>query len=294
MKILITGSKGQLASEILSCLKTGKTELGDIPQILLDAQITAPDKDALDISDSTAVNELFEKERFDFVINCAAFTKVDECETHREAALKVNAIGAKNLAAACEKTGAALMHISTDYVFEGNDAAPYCEYDACRPQSVYGKTKYLGERYVQEFCHKYFIVRTSWLYGYNANNFVRTIKKSGEVRAEINVVNDQWGNPTNAAELAHHILKLLATREYGIYHCSGNGESVTWYEFACEIMRLYGLDCKVKPCTTAEYPTKAKRPAFSSLDNMMLRITVGDEMRDWRKALEAFVKKEIG
>lgn len=293
MKILIIGSRGQLGSELCCCFERGRTELGDIPEGLKGASVSAVDIDTLDISDGAAVIELFEKERFDAVINCAAFTNVNACETEREAAFKANAIGPRNLAVACERIGAKLIHISTDYVFAGDGSVPYCEYDVCAPQSAYGKTKYLGEQYVREFCSRYFIMRTSWLYGYNGNNFVHTMKKLGETKSEITVVNDQRGNPTNAADLAHHVLALVPTEEYGIYHCTGNGEC-TWYEFACKIMELYGLDCKVKPCTTEEYPTPAKRPAFSSLDNMMLRVTVGDKMRDWQDALEYFIKKERG
>lgn len=293
MKILITGSKGQLGSELCCCLERGSTELGDIPEILKSASVSAVDIDTLDISDSAAVNVLLERERFDAVINCAAFTNVNACETERETAFKANAVGPRNLAAACERIGAKLIHISTDYVFAGDGSVPYREYDVCAPQSVYGKTKYLGEQYVRELCGRYFIIRTSWLYGYNGNNFVHTMKRLGGSKSEIAVVNDQRGNPTNAADLAHHILALVPTEEYGVYHCTGNGEC-TWFEFANEIMELYGLDCKVKPCTTEEYPTPAKRPAFSSLDNMMLRVTVGDNMRNWRDALKYFIKKERG
>lgn len=293
MKILIIGSNGQLGSELCRCLESGKTELGDIPQELDNADVLALDIDNLDISDNSAVNKLLEKERFDAVINCAAFTNVNACETDFETAFKANAIGPRNLATACEKIGAKLIHISTDYVFAGDGSVPYCEYDVCNPKSIYGKTKYLGEQYVREFCSRYFIVRTSWLYGYNGNNFVHTMKKLGETKSEITVVNDQRGNPTNAADLAHHVLALVPTEEYAIYHCTGNGEC-TWYEFACEIMRLYGLNCKVKPCTTEEYPTPAKRPSYSSLDNMMMRVTVGDKMRNWQEALEHFIKKERG
>ena len=291
MKILITGSKGQLGSELCKCLKSGKTEIGELCGQLKNPEVTAVDIDELDIADFKAVDSLISKQGFDVVINCAAFTDVNGCETRQEEAFRGNALGPRNLAISCEKNNAKLIHISTDYVFPGEGEVPYREYDLCGPQSVYGKTKYLGEQYVREFCSRYFILRTAWMYGYNGNNFVHTMKRLGETKTEISVVNDQRGNPTNAADLAYHVLALAATEEYGIYHCTGKGEC-SWYEFACKIMELYGLKCRVKPCTTEEYPTPAKRPAFSSLDNMMLRLTVGDKMRDWQDALEYFIKKE--
>ncbi len=291
MKLLIVGAHGQLGAELCKCLEHGSTELGTLPQVLRDADVTAVDIDKLDIADSGAVNAFITEGKFDVILNCAAYTNVNGCESNQDDAFRGNALGPKNLAVAAEKIGAKLIHVSTDYVFAGDGTVPYREYDVCAPQSVYGKTKYLGEQYVRELCSRYFIVRTAWLYGYYGNNFVHTMKKLGETKTEITVVNDQRGNPTNAADLAHHLLKLAVTEEYGIYHCTGGGEC-TWFDFASRIMELYGLPCRVNPCTTDEYPTPAKRPAFSSLDNMMLRNTVGDEMRDWQDALECFIKKE--
>ena len=158
--------------------------------------------------------------------------------------------------------------------------------------SSYGKTKLLGEEFVREFSSKYYIVRTAWLYGYVGHNFVYTMMKLGKDRDTLSVVNDQLGNPTHANDLAYHILKLIETEEYGVYHCTGKGEC-SWYDFASEIMKLSGRDCKVNPCTSAEYkamyPNSADRPAYSSLDNMMLRCTIGDEMRDWKDALKTFM-----
>ena len=164
------------------------------------------------------------------------------------------------------------------------------EYDLTSPCSVYGKTKLLEENYVRECSSKYFIVRTAWLYGCVGNNFVYTMRKLGKEKNYINVVNDQRVNPTNANDLAYHILKLIETEEYGVYHCTGKGEC-TWYEFAKMIIELSGEKCEVKPCTSEEYKTIAKRPEYSSLDNMMLRNNVGDEMREWQYALKSFVDK---
>ncbi len=293
MKILITGGKGQLGTELVKCFERGYTELGT-PEILKNHnEIKAIDVDELDISDMNAVSAFFEKEKFDAVINCAAYTNVNMCETERETAFRANALGPRNLAAASEKIGAKLIHISTDYVFAGNGTTPYIEWDVCAPQSAYGSSKYLGEEYVKQFCTRYFIVRTAWLYGYYGKNFVKTMMNITRKNGTAKVVDDQRGNPTNAADLAHHILKLITTEEYGIYHGTGNGEC-SWYEFTKKIVELAGIDAVVNPCTTEEYPTPAKRPAYSSLDNMMLRVTVGDEFRNWEEALKCFIDNYKG
>lgn len=289
MKILITGGKGQLGTEILKCFERGYTELG-VPDVLkLNNTVRPIDIDELDISDVEAVRTLICNEKYDVIINCAAFTNVNKCEEERALAFKANALGPRNLAIVAEETGAKLVHVSTDYVFAGNGSIPYVEWDLCCPQSVYGKTKYLGEEYVKQFSTKYFIVRTSWLYGYYGANFVKTMRKIAADKGACKVVCDQRGNPTNAADLAHHILKLLTTTEYGVYHGTGNGEC-SWYEFTQKIVTLSGIDATVSPCTTDEFPSPAKRPAYSSLENMMFKTTVGDEFRPWQEALEAFIK----
>ncbi len=292
MKILITGGKGQLGTELVKCFERGYTELGT-PEILKSGnEICAVDIDELDISDMKAVVSLFEKEKYDAVINCAAYTNVDGCEANRDDAFKANSIGPRNLAAACEKIGAKLIHISTDYVFPGNGSSPYAECEIPSPKSEYGRTKYLGEQYVRELCSRYFIVRTAWLYGYYGKNFVKTIMNAAKKFGKLKVVNDQRGNPTNAADLAHHIIKLLDTEEYGIYHGTGTGEC-SWYDFAVQIVNKAGIDAEVTPCTSAEYAAEhpaADRPEYSSLDNRMFRVTVGDEFRPWEDALECFMK----
>ena len=290
MKILITGAKGQLGREIAACFERGYTELG-CPEVLKNKnELRLIDIDEIDISKADEVNALFDSERFDAVINCAAFTNVNLCETERELAFRANAIGPRNLAIAAERVGAKIIHVSTDYVFAGDGTSPYVEWDICAPKSVYGSTKYLGEEYIKQFSTKYFIVRTAWLYGYYGNNFVKTMMKIAREKGACRVVCDQRGNPTNAADLAHHILKLLTTEEYGVYHGTGEGEC-SWYEFTKEIVSLAGIDATVTPCTTEEYPTPAKRPAYSSLDNMMFRATVGNEFRPWQEALAAFIKE---
>lgn len=294
MKILITGAKGQLGSELTSILKSKKSEIGAISPLYDKCEIVAADADTLDITDALKVNSFLEDFAPDVVINCAAMTNVDGCETNLELAMRVNAIGPLNIARACKKIGAKLVHVSTDYVFDGKNSSPYCEWDVCAPNSIYGKSKLLGEQYVREQTCRYFIVRTAWLYGYAGHNFVRTILKLAKEKKQIKVVNDQVGNPTNANDLAHHILKMAVTENYGIYHCTGTG-AASWFEFASLIVKYAGLKCKVVPCRTSEFPKVAKRPNFSALDNLMLRCAVGDEMRPWQDALLTYIntlKKE--
>ncbi|MBW6410301.1 dTDP-4-dehydrorhamnose reductase [Clostridium weizhouense] len=289
MKIVITGCKGQLGTELQDIIKKGYGEIGEISKGLKKAEIIAVDVDELDITDLEEVENKITFFNPDVVINCAAATNVDGCESNRDFAFKVNSLGPRNLAIACEKVRAKLVQVSTDYVFSGVGETPLTEYDLTNPYSVYGKTKLLGEQYVREFSSKYFIVRTAWLYGYVGHNFVYTMRKLGKERDSINVVNDQRGNPTHANDLAYHILKLIETEEYGVYHCTGKGEC-TWYDFAKMIIELSGEKCEVNPCTSEEYKTPAKRPEYSSLDNMMLRNTVGDEMRDWKEAIKSFIE----
>lgn len=287
---MITGARGQLGSELLYCLNSGQTELGPIPSQLVGATVYGLDIEQLDIGNLQQVLELVNKLQPHLIINCAAFTNVDGCETQQETALQVNALGARNIAIAAEQTGAKLVHISTDYVFSGDSKTAYAEEDICAPKSEYGRSKYLGEQYIRDFCNRYFIVRTAWLYGYEGSNFIKTMLRLGKENAQVKVVCDQIGTPTNVADLIHHLLKIAVTQEYGIYHCTNNGQC-SWYDFACKIFEYADMSVQVISCTTAEYPTPAQRPLFSVLDNQMLRLTVGDEMRPWETALESFIKK---
>ena len=292
MKILITGSNGQLGNELQKIVATGRAEIGSVSEQIKNSEVFALDVDKLDITKLEQFKTVLKEINPDVVINCAAATNVDGCEANKDLALKINAIGAKNLAIVSEEIGAKLVQVSTDYVFSGVGEIPLNESDLVAPYSVYGKTKLLGEEYVREFSSKYYIVRTAWLYGYVGHNFVYTMMRLGKEKESLSVVNDQLGNPTSANDLAYHILKLIETDEYGVYHCTGKGEC-SWYDFAAEIMKLAGRNCTVNPCTSEEYkamyPNSAKRPEYSSLDNMMLRCTVGDEMRDWKDALKTFM-----
>ena len=294
MKILITGAKGQLGNELQDIVKTGQAEIGRVSENIKNAEIFPLDIEELDITKLEDVRRVLNEIKPDVVINCAAATNVDGCESNRDLAFKINAIGPRNLSLVCEEIDAKIVQVSTDYVFSGVGETPLTEFDLTAPYSVYGKTKLKGEEYVREFSSKYYIVRTAWLYGYVGKNFVYTMMNLGSQKDELTVVNDQRGNPTNANDLAYHILKLIETDEYGIYHCTGKGEC-SWYDFASEIMKLSNRKCEVKACTSEEYkamyPNSAKRPEYSSLDNMMLRCTVGDEMRDWKEALNTFISK---
>ena len=292
MKILITGSNGQLGNELQKIVSTGKAEIGAVSEEIKNAEVFAMDVDILDITNLEQVKKVLNEVKPDVVINCAAATNVDGCEANQDLAFKINSLGPRNLAMVAEELGAKIVQVSTDYVFSGVGEAPLKECDLVAPVSVYGKTKLLGEEFVRDFSTKYYIVRTAWLYGYVGHNFVYTMMKLGKDRDTLNVVNDQLGNPTHANDLAYHILKLIQTEEYGVYHCTGKGEC-SWYNFASEIMKLSGRNCTVNPCTSEEYksmyPNSADRPAYSSLDNMMLRCTVGDEMRDWKDAIKTFM-----
>ena len=290
MKILITGCNGQLGNELQYIIKTNRAEIGQVSKSINEAQVITFDIDELDITNLIEVKNKIAYLKPDVLINCAAITNVDACESNENLAFKVNSIGPRNLAIACEEIDAKLVQISTDYVFNGDGDKPLTEYDLPSPYSVYGKTKLVGENYVREFSSKYFIVRTAWLYGFIGHNFVYTIRALGKEKNNIYVVNDQIGNPTNANDLAYHILKLIETEEYGVYNCTGKGEC-TWYEFAKMIIKLSGEKCEVKSCTSEEYKVIAKRPKYSSLDNMMLRNTIGDHMRDWQDALKSFFNK---
>lgn len=289
MKILTVGSDGQLGLEITKRLLSYRR---------VDFETFELNSAALDITDKILVAGMIDKIKPQVIINCAAYTNVDGAEDDYEKAFKVNALGPRNLAIAAESVAAKLIHISTDYVFDGRgilsngEKRPYREYDLPNPVNAYGSTKLLGENYVRDFCSQYIIIRTSWLYGENGNNFVKTILKAAQEKGRLQVVTDQIGNPTSAEDLSEHILKLALTDEYGVYHCTGNG-SCTWYDFALKIVEYAGIHCMVEPVTSEQFIRKAKRPAYSCLDNLMLRNTIGDDMRNWEKALYDFIKLRL-
>ncbi len=292
MRILIVGHKGQLGSELIRILQTGTCALGAIPQEYDGADLIAVDIDDLNIANRTATLEFMNEHRPDIIINCAAYTRVDDCETHHDEAMAGNSLAPRNLAEAATAVGAKLIHVSTDYVFDGKASDPYTEDVPANPVTAYGRSKLLGEKYVSEFCKQYFIVRTAWLYGRNGNNFVKTMIRLFNEREIIKVVNDQWGSPTNAEDLAYHMLLIALTEQYGIYHCTNNG-STNWYGFSCAIAKHLRSTTKIRPCSSKEYQTLAKRPKYSVLENTMLKLTVGDYMRSWEAALNDYMKEYI-
>ena len=288
MNILITGAHGQLGSELQGALASGRTALGPVPDAFAGAEVMALSRAELDVSNMRALDLLMLDNRFDVIFNCAGMTNVDACEDDMAAAREANAVGPQLLAFAAQRAGSKLVHISTDYVFDGNASEPYVEDDLPNPQTVYGRSKLEGELFVSNFCERHFIVRTSWLYGAGGGNFVKTILRLADERDTLKVVDDQRGNPTYAGDLVHELLRMAATENYGTYHCTGEGVC-SWYDFACAIVREAGASCRVEPCTTDEFPRPAKRPAYSALRNKHLEDSIGNEMRPWREALQAFL-----
>ena len=294
MRVLITGSRGQLGNELQRCLRTMETKIGPIPADYSEACVDAVDYDALDISDEAAVNAWFSSHRYDLAINCAAVTNVDGCEADEEGAFKVNALGPENLARACAAQGARLVQVSTDYVFPGDEPGDRVESDPTGPVGAYGRTKLAGEERALAANPRTFVCRTAWLYGYVGKNFVKTMRRLGATHGEVAVVDDQLGNPTSANDLAYEILKVALTEEYGVYHATNNG-TCSWATFAQAVMDGSGLECNVVPVTSAQYkaanPASADRPHFSSLRNLRLERTVGDEMRPWGDALSEYLRR---
>lgn len=290
MKILITGSGGQLGQELQRQLYKGESALGILPKELECAEIYSTEIDELDIRNEAAVNAYVKRLCPDLVFHCAAMTNVESCEEIPEQAEQVNGKAVEYIAKGCENIGAKLIFVSTDYVFSGESTVPYQTDDVCDPRTSYGRSKWLGEINARKNCTRTFVIRTAWLYGFYGKNFVKTILKKANSEASLQVVSDQFGNPTNAEDLAYHMLLLAATDQYGIYHCTGKGVC-SWYDFAAEIVRLAGLYCKVVPCSSAEYPQKAKRPAYSALDHSTLAAAVGDYMRPWQVALADYISR---
>lgn len=300
MKILVTGERGQLGNELRRCFETMQAEIGPIPGAYEGADVDYIDYQVLDISDALAVDAWYaEHGPYDLTINCAAITNVDGCEQDEDAAFAVNARGAENMARAVAMSGGKLVHVSTDYVFAGTNPQPRTEADEPDPVSAYGRTKLAGEQLVSAACDRSFIVRTAWLYGYVGKNFVKTMLRLARENGRISVVNDQFGNPTNANDLAYEILKIALTDNYGIYHCTNNN-ACSWFEFACDIVDIAGIDCEKEGLSSAEYkerfPQSADRPEYSNLENAHLAATIGDEMRLWGDALVTYMQRlpELG
>jgi len=272
IKVLVTGSNGMLGQDLVPILE----QYG--------YNIIKTTSKTMDITNSDVVTSFITKESPDIVIHCAAYTNVDGAESDLQCAENVNVIGTENVAKICGKKDIPLVYISTDYVFDGTKKEPYIPDDLPNPLNNYGMTKYEGEEVIRSLCKRYYIARTSWLYGIHGKNFVKTML-SLAAKPEIKVVNDQTGCPTWTCELANGILKLIKdNKHYGTYHICGSGHT-TWYGFAKEIFRQSGLKVNLKPCTTDEFPRPAKRPEYSVMDN-------GDICRDWKDALADYLKLE--
>lgn len=280
--ILVTGCNGQLGRAV-------NRVLGVYPEL----KLINTDVPGLDICDIDSVMKLARNIKPAAIINCAAQTNVNGCETDPDTAFKINAIGPRNLAIAARDTGAKLFQISTDYVFSGDDGRHYKETDKVGPKSEYGRTKLAGEDFVREFADRYFILRTAWMYG-EGKNFVKTMLSLSETRDEVEVVEDQFGTPTWSMELARCIENLLFTDNYGIFHATCQGEC-NWAQLAREVFRLKGLNTKVTGVTTTyyndKYPGQADRPMYSVLDNTMLDLTGAYKFREWHEALEMYLKE---
>jgi len=279
MKILITGSSGQLGSE----LKLLSTKYPLIEFVFLNSK-------ELDISENIDVENIFAKNIFTYCINCAAYTAVDKAEEDKENARLVNIEGPLNLAKSCQKHGVVLIHVSTDFVFDGTNNKPYKETDLTHPLGVYGQTKLDGEIAVANNVEEHFIIRTSWLYSKFGKNFVKTMLHLAENREELNVIVDQLGTPTYAVDLAKAIMHIISskTKEYGIYHFSNEGVA-SWYDFAIAIFDLGNKKMHVNAIPTSDYPTPAKRPSYSVLDKSKIK-NLGVIVPYWRDSLKLFFK----
>ena len=310
--IWVIGSTGMLGAELCRLLQKNKIQYAG----------TSSDVDARDCKALKAFADKWEREnyvsahkngesgRIQWIVNCSAYTAVEKAESDKEAARALNVDAARNLARVAREIGAKLIHISTDYVFDGTAAAPYNESDPKRPLGVYGQTKSDGEDEIQKTMTQYFIIRTSWLYGYDRPNFVYTMAKLMNLKEEIKVVNDQRGSPTFTADLAEAILQIIKnvqkagasifskeTVPYGIYHFTDTGDT-TWFDFAVEIQRLLNKrkllsnNCRVLPCTTAEFGAKVERPAYSVLSKEKICQALKIKIPKWQDSLERFIKDE--
>jgi dTDP-4-dehydrorhamnose reductase len=279
MKVILLGANGQLGKEFGNFL-LGKE----------DVELYSFSHNELDILDLQKLVDKFQEISPNVVINCAAYTKVDQAEKEQTLAYQVNAIGAKNVSFASFKINAKVIYFSTDYVFDGIKGAPYNEFDKPNPISVYGKSKLLGETYTKEHNPNHLILRISWLYGINGSNFVKTIIKLSKEKSELRVVNDQVGTPTYTFDVVKQAWRLIQEDSVGLYHSANFGQT-TWFEFAKRIVKKLNLNSKVLPIKTDEFPALARRPSFSVLDNYLLKLENKNIMRKWEEAFDEFVEK---
>lgn len=278
MKVLVTGVKGQLGYDVVKeCEKRGIEAIG-------------VDVDEMDITDASKVEEVITAANVNAVIHCAAWTAVDKAEDEVELCTKVNVEGTRNIAKVCKKLDIKMMYFSTDYVFDGQGTEEWKEYDERHPLNVYGQTKCDGEKAVQDILEKYFIVRISWVFGINGNNFIKTMLRLGKERGAVSVVNDQIGSPTYTYDLARLVVDMIQTDQYGIYHATNEG-LCSWYEFACEIFKQAGLNVEVTPVSSDAFPAKAKRPSNSRMSKDQLDKNGFTRLPSWQDALGRYLKE---
>jgi len=281
MKILVTGAKGQLGNKVIEILGTNN-------------DLILTDSDTMDIANPEQVEDFVKKTKPEMILHLAAYTKVDQAEEDKDLCYKINALGTKNVASAAKKAKATLIYISTDCVFDGKKATPYFESDEATPLSVYGQTKLDGENFIQEICDKYYIIRAAWLFGelpagHPGSNFVETMLRLASERDSLSVVDDQIGSPTYTGDLAKFVDFLINKNpEAGIYHFSGEGEA-SWYDFAKEIFNKTATKIDLKPITSAEYPSKAKRPPYSYLSKEKVE-SLGFVVRSWQEMLTEYLE----
>jgi dTDP-4-dehydrorhamnose reductase len=277
MNVLITGANGQLGREI----EMISPEYEQLNLIFAGSE-------ACDISNKDQLGDFVTEKSVEAIINCAAYTAVDNAEDDEESAFQTNSSGVKNLVEICEEFGIKLIHISTDYVFDGNSFEPYETDDPINPIGVYGKSKRAGEKHILNSNSNSIIIRTSWLYSSFGNNFVKTMLRLGSERDELGIVNDQFGTPTYARDLANACLTIVSNDDLrangAVYHFA-NHEVTTWFEFTKEIFRIANITCEVNPITTADYPTKARRPKYSALSSTKIERDFNVSNREWQNAL---------
>lgn len=282
MRVLVTGAKGQLGTDLMEQLNANNIEAVGI------------DREELDIVDKKACEEFFEKanaeKRIDAVIHCAAYTAVDKAEDEQELSYNINALGTENIALACKKFDMKLMYISTDYVFNGQGERPWEPDDEREPLNVYGKTKYEGELFVEKLSDKYFIVRIAWVFGIAGHNFIKTMLKLAKERDSLTVVDDQIGSPTYTADLSKLLVSMIQTDKYGRYHATNEGYC-SWYEFAKEIFKVAGVEIDVKPVDSSAYPAKAKRPANSRMEKSKLDEMGFKRLPSWQDATRRYIEE---
>ena len=271
MKVFVTGANGQLGYDVMKRLESEGSDC------------VGTDIESLDITNEKQVKKVISEYNPDVVIHCAAYTAVDKAEDEKELCYSVNVLGTKYIAQACKETDTKMLYISTDYVFDGEGDQPFEVTDKPNPINYYGQTKYEGELEVRNILEKYFIVRISWVFGINGNNFVKTMLKLGKEREEISVVADQIGSPTYTYDLAELLIEMIKTNKYGIYHATNEGYC-SWYEFACEIFKQARIDIKVNPINTEDYPTKAIRPKNSRMNKNIL-----NKLESWESALNHYI-----